>query len=311
MKNKVAIIAVSLLFAGSSVAQTPRLKGVDFAHSEMQGRRPSMEDAIVALPFGTYATGLAFFGLYDGHGGALAAKTAAEGKQCGMITHGFKVIDPIHKRLLKTKSTGRYRFIDAFTSFDKDFRENGDNSGTTAVVALIDSERYPNADVLYIGWVGDSRAVVVDNAGNVLYETKDHKIDEPSEAARLKEVGAVIGFYGIPRIAGLAIPRALGDRLVKEIASEQAHGNDVITAVPDVERIDLTPKHQFMILACDGVWDVMESQDAATIVHEALRNGLTLEAAAQRVRDEAYNRGSTDNISVMVIKFNWNSVPAA
>jgi protein phosphatase 2C family protein 2/3 len=268
-----------------------------------------MEDAHVALPKGQLAPGLAFFGLFDGHGGELAAKTAAEGKQCGTFLHG-KVIEPIHKRLLQARSTGRYRFIDAFTSFDKDFRENGDNSGSTAVVALIDTERYSNTDVLYIGWVGDSRAVLVDNAGNVVYETKDHKIDDPSEAARLKEAGAVIQFWGahrIPRIAGLAIPRALGDRSVKALASYEAHGNDVITAVPDVERINLSPEHQFMILACDGVWDVMESQDAATIVHEALRNGLTLEAAAQRVRDEAYKRGSTDNISVMVVQFNWDN----
>jgi protein phosphatase 2C family protein 2/3 len=299
MYKKLILGAISLLYANNCTAT--RLKNIDVDHSEMQGNRPSMEDALVALPFGKLATGLAFFGLYDGHGGALAAKAAAE----GFNTRYGTLLKPIHQRLLQTISAGRYRFIDAFLSFDAEFRESGDDSGTTAVAALVDTERYHNKDVLYIGWVGDSRAILVNNSGKVVYETRDHKIDEPSEAARLKNVGAVISRQGIPRIAGLAIPRALGDRSVKNQARWQAYGDEVIIAEPDVERIDLTPEHQFLILACDGVWDVMSSQVAATLVHSELQKGMTLHAAAQRVRDMAYNRGSNDNISVMVVRFNW------
>ena len=96
---------------------------------------------------------------------------------------------------------------------------------------------------------------------------------------------------------------------------------------PDIKAdIELTKKHGFLILACDGVWDVLSNEDAVKIVDTALAknktsivhdpknvsekgeedgNDVGVRYAARSLRDAAYKKGSKDNISVIVVKFAW------
>ena len=78
--------------------------------------------------------------------------------------------------------------------------------------------------------------------------------------------------------------------------------NPFLIPDPEITQRTLMPEDYFLIIACDGVWDVFNNQDAVDIVKEALRiKPNDFDSAAEALRDAAYNKGSTDNISVIVV----------
>jgi len=114
------------------------------------------------------------------------------------------------------------------------------------------------------------------------------------ERKRIKEAGGFVSFNGVWRVAGvLATSRALGDYPLKD--------KNLITAEPDILRFDINDlKPQFMILATDGLWDCFGNQEAVDFVRERLDEP---HHGAKSLVLQAYYRGSLDNISVMVVKF--------
>jgi serine/threonine protein phosphatase PrpC len=121
----------------------------------------------------------------------------------------------------------------------------------------------------------------------------DHKPGDPAEKARIEVCGgSVLWIRDIARLDGyLAVARSFGDLSFAPKVSVEPH-----TCTVPLEATD-----QFLILACDGVWDVLSDQDATDLAGRILSRGATAVLASERLRDEAYTRGSTDNISVMVI----------
>lgn len=108
--------------------------------------------------------------------------------------------------------------------------------------------------------------------------------------ARIRARG---GFVMNGRVCGkLAVSRALGDLELQKCG---------LTPEPDIEIVDITDPPEFLILACDGVWDMCSDEAACNIV--ALEIDKDPIAAAVRLRDMAYLFGSADNISVILIKF--------
>ncbi len=118
----------------------------------------------------------------------------------------------------------------------------------------------------------------------------------------------------------LNVPRAIGDKILKR----DFPGMTIVD--PDIKTdIELTKKHGFLILACDGVWDVLSNEEAIQIVGWALKknnksikpdprdleereedgNDVGVQYAARKLRDKAFKKGSTDNISVIIVKFMW------
>lgn len=93
----------------------------------------------------------------------------------------------------------------------------------------------------------------------------------------------------IPRVEGdLAVTRALGDWTLKKYVINDPH----------LQEVDLQPGHESLILACDGVWDVISDQEAIDLI----KNIDNPQQASELLKDEALKRGSTDNISVIVVK---------
>ncbi|KAL4332085.1 hypothetical protein GQ457_07G044990 [Hibiscus cannabinus] len=176
--------------------------------------------------------------------------------------------------------------ISAFKVLDKEImlQENLDcsTSGTTAVVVVRQSED------LVIANLGDSRAVLgtmTENGIKAVPLTTDLKPGLPCEAERIRNCqGRVLALKEEPHIQrvwlphedspGLAMSRAFGDFILKN------HG---IIAVPDVFHHHLTPNDQFILLATDGVWDVLNNHQVATIVMEAEHE----QAAARAVVEAA------------------------
>lgn len=96
---------------------------------------------------------------------------------------------------------------------------------------------------------------------------------------------------------GLSVSRTIGDVTIK------ASAPGVVSATPEVRAVTLSPeKDLFVIVASDGVWDVLTSEEACRLVCVARADG---EDGAAEVVSEAIRRGSRDNCTAMVVHFSW------
>uniref|UniRef100_A0A7I4FAN9 protein-serine/threonine phosphatase n=1 Tax=Physcomitrium patens TaxID=3218 RepID=A0A7I4FAN9_PHYPA len=121
----------------------------------------------------------------------------------------------------------------------------------------------------------------------------DHKPNRSDERQRIEKAGGVVMWSGTWRVGGvLAVSRAFGDRLLKKY----------VVAEPEIQDQLITSDVEFLVLASDGLWDVVSNQDAVTMV----QNVQDAQEAAKRLTDEAYKKGSADNITCVVIRFHHN-----
>jgi len=94
----------------------------------------------------------------------------------------------------------------------------------------------------------------------------------------------------------LAVTRAFGDRTFKD-------PDMLVTAEPELGVHTITSRDSFIILACDGLWDVLSNDEAVEFVYNALRAGRSLEMTTKSLVAKAYHKGSADNISVVLATF--------
>ena len=233
--------------------------------AEMTGRRPAMEDVSIILPNAPTKSST-LFGLFDGHGGRDAAEFASSN------------LPRLLSERLKSGKSLEDALVAAFYDAQFDMRSWCLFVGTTAVLVIVDGM------TLTVANVGDSRCVLCRD-GKAIRLTVDHKPDLPEEAAFIRSKGGVVRDG---RVSGmLAVSRALGDGFL----------GDAVNSTPHIRRVDLTPDDAFIILACDGVWDVITDQDACDIVASEIDPLI----AARKLRDTAFEKRSFDNISVIVV----------
>lgn len=189
----------------------------------------------------------------------------------------------------------------SFTEVDAQCREvvNAEACGTTACCVLLLKDHYAFSNL------GDSRAILV-SGGNVVFSTTDHKPTDRRERSRIYGAG---GFVLRNRIRGiLAVARAFGDFAFKG-AEHLGPSEQEVTSTPDVVFVDRQPhRDEFIVVACDGLWDVMSNVAVADFVAAELAHNGTAETAASALIDIALARGSTDNITAIVIQFVDGSV---
>ncbi|KAG8227023.1 hypothetical protein J437_LFUL006643 [Ladona fulva] len=216
-------------------------KWLKVGSSCMQGWRINMEDShthILSLPDDP---GTAFFGVYDGHGGARVAQHA------GKNLHKFVSKRPEY-RAGNIEEAIRQGFLEIDQSMQETFRD--ELAGSTAVVVIIKDNK------LYCGNVGDSRAIA-SIGGKVEVLSLDHK---PSNDIEMRRIQAAGGWVECNRVNGnLALSRALGDFMFKKSEKKKPE-EQIVTAYPDVEVRTLTQDWEFVLLACDGIWDVMSNE---------------------------------------------------
>ena len=139
--------------------------------------------------------------------------------------------------------------------------EVGYDSGTTAIVALLKKDR------LVVANVGDSRCVLCRN-GVAIDMSVDHKPDDDKELKRIENAGGKVTSDGRVN-GGLNLSRALGDHRYKG-KSDLGADEQQITAFPDVKETEITEADKFVVLACDGIWNVLTSQEVVDFVSERL-----------------------------------------
>lgn len=266
---KVSFLGRSSNIIPSPLTHTERKKWVfKVGVSEMNGRRPRMEDAVSIRTNFRGIEGEDFYGIFDGHGGRESAHFAATNLH-NILAFNLNVeSDP----LIALKNS----FLQISLMMDTL------NDGTTAVIAYFDGK-----SKLYVANVGDSRAVL-SRKGKAIAMSIDHSPKDQIEEERIK---AHNGFITSGRVQGLlAVSRTLGDSFLYPY----------VTPEPFINVIELSADDEFLILACDGVWDVLSNDEAVQIVRPIIRDPMM---ASMKLRDHSYLLGSTDNISAMVIDF--------
>ncbi|XP_075969706.1 protein phosphatase 1G isoform X2 [Anticarsia gemmatalis] len=143
--------------------------------------------------------------------------------------------------------------------------EPGNDSGCTAVVALL------RGNELYVANAGDSRCIIC-REGKAIDMSIDHKPEDTPELERITNAGGKVSNDG--RInGGLNLSRAIGDHSYKQ-NKDLGPKEQMITALPDVKTLTIDPvKDQFMVLACDGIWNFMSSQDVCDFIVPRLAEG--------------------------------------
>eukprot|EP01128_Nolandella_sp_AFSM9_P010653 TRINITY_DN73_c6_g1_i3.p1 TRINITY_DN73_c6_g1~~TRINITY_DN73_c6_g1_i3.p1 ORF type:complete len:435 (+),score=42.00 TRINITY_DN73_c6_g1_i3:140-1444(+) len=236
------------------------------------GRRRTMEDEIVILGRGPRSLYFEdYFAVFDGHAGTEASGFASR---------------TVHEHLdkfVRTNMDVSEAIRQSFLATDKKMGELGMHAGTCALVAFFQNQ------TMFVANLGDSRAVLGSRGGVCRRISEDHKPLVPKERERIERQGGFVKVVnGIARVMGeLAVCRALGD----------SHLKPYVSAQPDVFDVPLLGQESFLILACDGIWDEVEDEEAAEIVYKT-NDPLT---ASQQILKLAHSRGSTDNLSIIVI----------
>ncbi|XP_039867814.1 protein phosphatase 1G [Simochromis diagramma] len=183
--------------------------------------------------------------------------------------------------------------------------EPGSDSGTTAVVALIRGKQ------LIVANAGDSRCVVSER-GKAVDMSYDHKPEDEVELARIKNAGGKVTMDGRVN-GGLNLSRAIGDHFYKRNKSLPPE-EQMISAMPDVKVLTLNEDHDFMVIACDGIWNVLSSQEVVDFISERIKpdqNGKTraLSSIVEELLDHCLAPDTSgdgtgcDNMTCVIVTF--------
>lgn len=317
------------------------------------GRRPEMEDAVAAVP-GFFEIPLRmltndgvvdgmdpslmsfpahFFGVYDGHGGSQVANYCRDRLHLALVEGLRNVAEGLGGVSVDAwKKQWERVFVDCFQKVDDEVggkvsrgsvggaadasAEGGDlclgapsepiapeTVGSTAVVAVICPSH------IIVANCGDSRAVLCRGKQPVPLSV-DHKPNREDEYARIEaEGGKVIQWNGYRVFGVLAMSRSIGDRYLKPW----------IIPVPEVTIVPRTKEDDCLVLASDGLWDVMSNEEVCDVARRRIlswhkKNGVTAsliqrgeeadpaaQAAADCLSKHALQKGSKDNITIIVV----------
>lgn len=250
----------------------------------MQGKRPTMEDEEVLLETDRHIV----CAVFDGHGGRLVSQYMKQHLPTRVLDAVSNNKNP--KEALKA----------AFINLDQQlFNKAGSRlmgMGCTAIVAVVDKKNRH----IYLCNLGDSRGIVLDSHGKVLLATNDHKPDDPAERARIENAGGFVAKRGVWRVNGrLALSRAFGDfGLKKSPTGQYSPTKGPVSAVPDIyEHSYRESDGCHIILACDGVWDVFENRELASIYMAQVKK----DGVCNRLVQDSFDRGSRDNITLLAV----------
>uniref|UniRef100_A0A2M4ABA6 protein-serine/threonine phosphatase n=2 Tax=Anopheles triannulatus TaxID=58253 RepID=A0A2M4ABA6_9DIPT len=187
--------------------------------------------------------------------------------------------------------------------------EPGKDSGCTAVVALLHGKD------LYVANAGDSRCVVC-RKGEALEMSFDHKPEDTIEFERIEKAGGRVTLDGRVN-GGLNLSRAIGDhgyKMNKSLPAEE----QMISALPDIQKITIGPEDEFMVLACDGIWNFMTSEEVVQFVKERIKKpNVVLSEICEELFDNClapHTKGDgtgCDNMTAIIVQFKPNFTGAA
>ncbi|KAE9590169.1 hypothetical protein Lal_00027892 [Lupinus albus] len=248
------------------------------------GRRETMEDTHFVLPHMCNEKDLYGFGIFDGHRGAAAAEFSSRAL-------------PIFLQTLDFTGSPANALVEAFLRTDAAFRKELDSHrksnryiqkdwhpGCTAIAALVVRNK------LFVANIGDCRAILC-RAGNPIALSKDHVASCVEERERIIRHGGQVHWQvdtwrvGLP---ALQVTRSIGDDDLKP----------AVTAEPEITERTLSAEDEYIVIASDGLWDVLSSMEVINIIKNTVKEpGM----CSKRLASEAVELGSKDNITVIVV----------
>lgn len=187
--------------------------------------------------------------------------------------------------------------------------EPGSDSGSTAVVALL------RGKTLTVANIGDSRCVLSRN-GVAFDMSYDHKPEDDIELRRIEKAGGKVTPDGRVN-GGLNLSRAFGDHCYKMTTSLPPE-EQMISAFPDIKTATLTEQDDFMVVACDGIWNAMTSQDVIDFVTHRLENSRESDQSNKLSKiceelfdfclspDTSGDGTGCDNMTCVIVQFHSN-----
>ncbi|KAL0900387.1 hypothetical protein Bca101_084348 [Brassica carinata] len=309
VKNSNTISSSATEAESSLVSDAPKI-----GTTSVCGRRRDMEDAVSVHHslIRRNSENLHFYGVFDGHGCSHVAEKCRER------------LHEIVKRDVEAMAAGddewKETMVKSFKKMDREVSQRDSNGasrsvrsscrcelqspqcdavGSTAVVSVVTPEK------IVVSNCGDSRAVLCRN-GVAIPLSSDHKPDRPDELIRIQQAGGRVIYWDGARVLGvLAMSRAIGDNYLKPY----------VIPDPEVTVTDRTDEDECLILASDGLWDVVTNETACGVARMCLRGAAAAGAdggdsdtvhnacsdAALLLTKLALARQSSDNVSVVVV----------
>lgn len=259
----------------------------------LKGRRNNNEDSHTIIPNGKgqdkSLKNIDFFAIYDGHGGAEVSEYVEK-----VLPQYF-----LHKKVPYPLS--KHYVTNVYDHVQQSLQNQAyaHHAGSTGLVMIMFKKK--NARYINVINNGDSRCVLCkDNFAYPL--TKDHKPHWPEERTRIEQTGGKITFDGMDyRIthkgSSLSVSRSFGDFDTVPFITHRA----------DVYRYALEDKDKFIVMACDGLWDVLSNHDVVNFILTNCYDGTLKHRInpniniAEKLAEYALIKNSGDNITIIVI----------
>lgn len=302
----------------------------DYGMCERMGARPSMEDKSIMIQnmcipglSSIYVWPQTYAGVYDGHGGAQASEYLWEHlhtKLADCLQENPNGLLNVTSGLERLEKAGvgadtEASIISSFESLDKivkqtvsqAFKLTDDSfiansghpqAGSTATTVLILGRR------IYVANVGDSRTLLARKGGTYI-ATKDHKPQREDEEERIRNAG---GFIVHKRVMGnLAVSRAFGDAEFKKGVKTTGKGTDtvcgpLVISEPEFMISQLSQEDEFLVLACDGLFDVYSNEEVMDAVRREMDSHGDVQRCCEAITLSAIReRHTRDNVTMIVI----------
>ena len=259
--------------------------------ASLQGIRESNEDEHIIIQNLKSSkkdlNNINLLGVFDGHGGSLVSKFLKENLYKYFLK---KNKNPVFK---DNKTTIKY-IHNVYNHLQNKIKKEkySKYSGSTALVAI--QTKYRKKNSLWVINTGDCRSVICNRYNIAVQLTKDHKPNSLEERKRILGLNGKINFDGDDwRVKDLSLSRAFGD----------TDATPFVTHQPQIYKYKLSASDKFIILACDGLWDVLSNQEVVNFILE-YKNKIDPEKdninIAQKLAQFAIDSGSSDNITIIL-----------
>ena len=242
-----------------------------------QGPRQYMEDTYVIKKIQRGIKSIEFLGIFDGHGGIEVAALCRDNMPL-IFDHVLNTCNGDMMLALKRS----FRLMDEFVKL----KEKRDTVGSTAVLTVLTDHKcwFANA--------GDSMTMLMYKNGKSHMVSQEHKAE--SEKDRILKSGGILTYWdGMGRVNGtLNLSRSIGDHYIKK------H----VISTPFITHIDINKlsEVQCIVMASDGIWDVYDHTTLSNDIRKLLNNDTNVDVITRNIVTNAYKRGSTDNITLVI-----------